>query len=177
LAFQFVVSTWSARRLAAACGPADRITRTRTLPDFRPHHDDLPNPFDVCHGSLLARRTAGAIEREGKACMARATILIFAGCLISAAAASAQDLARGEKVYADQKCGLCHSIGDKGNKKGPLDGVGAKLSATDIRAWMVDAPGMTEKTKSARKPVMKSYALPKDDLDALVAYLASLKKK
>ena len=24
----------------------------------------------------------------------------------------------------NQKCALCHSIGDKGNKKGPLDGVG-----------------------------------------------------
>ena len=109
--------------------------------------------------------------------MARATILALAGCLMSAATLSAQDLANGEKVYADQKCSLCHSIGDKGNKKGPLDGVGAKLSTADIRGWMVDAPGMTEKTKSVRKPFMKSYALAKDDLDAVVAYLASLKKK
>jgi hypothetical protein len=30
---------------------------------------------------------------------------------------------------------------------------------------------------STRKPEMKSYALPKDDLDALVAYMVSLKKK
>jgi hypothetical protein len=35
---------------------------------------------------------------------------------------------------------------------------------------------MTAKTKSERKPAMKAYTLPKDDLDALVAYLSSLKK-
>lgn len=95
-----------------------------------------------------------------------------------ATAALAQDpVAKGEAVYAAQKCSLCHSIGDKGNKKGPLDGVGSKLSAADIRMWMTDAKAMTAKTNSTRKPEMKSYSLPKDDLDALVAYMVSLKKK
>jgi len=94
-----------------------------------------------------------------------------------AGAAAAQDVkARGEKVYADQKCSLCHSIAGKGNAKGPLDGVGSKLSADDIRAWIVDAKAMTAKTKPTRKPEMKQYTLPKDDVDALVAYLSSLKK-
>ena len=94
---------------------------------------------------------------------------------VAATAASAQDalVAKGQQVYADQKCGLCHSIGDKGNKKGPLDGVGSKLSAADIRLWMTDAKAMTAKTKATRKPDMKSYTLPKDDLDALVAYMLS----
>ena len=96
-----------------------------------------------------------------------------------AATAAAQDakVAHGEKVYADQKCALCHSIGDKGNKKGPLDGVASKLKADEVREWIVDAKGMTAKTKAARKPVMKSYSLPKDDVDALVAYMMTLKKK
>ena len=95
-----------------------------------------------------------------------------------AAVASAQDakIVKGEAVYAAQKCGMCHSIGDKGNKKGPLDGVGSKLSAADIKAWMTDAKGMTAKTKATRKPDMKSYTLPADELDALVAYMMSLKK-
>jgi mono/diheme cytochrome c family protein len=83
---------------------------------------------------------------------------------------------RGQQVYADQKCGMCHSIGDKGNQKGPLDGVGSKLTAAEIREWMADAKGMTTKKKATRKPDMKSYTLPKDDLDALVAYMVSLKK-
>jgi mono/diheme cytochrome c family protein len=97
--------------------------------------------------------------------------------LLGATAAAAQDAAKGEQVYTAQKCALCHSIGDKGNKKGPLDGVGAKLSADELRKWIVDAKGMTAKTGAARKPEMKNYALPKEDVDALVAYMATLKKK
>ena len=102
----------------------------------------------------------------------------LAVCMGLALNAAAQDakVAQGEKVYADQKCALCHSIGDKGNKKGPLDGVGSKLKPAEIREWMTDAKGMTAKTKATRKPDMKSYALPADDLDALVAYMTSLKK-
>ena len=97
--------------------------------------------------------------------------------LMSATFAGAQDkVARGEKVYADNKCALCHSIGDKGNKKGPLDGVGSKSSAADLKAWIVDAKGMTAKTKATRKPEMKNYALPDADVDALVAFMAALKK-
>jgi mono/diheme cytochrome c family protein len=99
-------------------------------------------------------------------------------CLGLAATAAAQDakVTKGQQLFADQKCTLCHSIGDKGNKKGPLDGVASKLSADEIRSWITDAKGMTAKAKATRKPEMKAYALPKDDVDALVAYLMTLKK-
>jgi mono/diheme cytochrome c family protein len=102
----------------------------------------------------------------------------LAVCLGLAVTAAAQDakVARGESVFADQKCALCHSIGDKGNKKGPLDGVASKLKPEEIREWIVDAKGMIAKTKAPRKPEMKAYTLPKDDVDALVAYLMTLKK-
>jgi mono/diheme cytochrome c family protein len=97
-------------------------------------------------------------------------------CVAVAAGATAQDLKAGEKVFADQKCSLCHSIGGKGNAKGPLDDIGNKLKADEIRAWLTDANAMTAKTKASRKPAMKQYTLPKDDVDALVAYISSLKK-
>ena len=101
-------------------------------------------------------------------------ILIVAG----AASSAAQDLkAQGEKVFAAQKCALCHSIGGKGNVKGPLDEAVTKLSADEIRAWITDAKGMTAKTKATRKPAMKEFSLPKGDVDALVAYLVALKTK
>jgi mono/diheme cytochrome c family protein len=91
--------------------------------------------------------------------------------------ASAQDAkAKGEKVFADQKCSLCHSIAGKGSAKGALDAVGSKLSADEIRNWITDAKGMTVKMKTTRKPDMKAYTLPKDDVDALVAYLSAQKK-
>src|SRR5262245_56542038 len=105
-----------------------------------------------------------------------ATLVLAIGIIAIATAAHAQDAAQtGQKVYVSQKCSVCHSIGGTGNKKGPLDGVAAKLSADQIRQWIVDAPAMTEKTKATRKPAMKAYTLAKDDLDGLVAYLASLK--
>ena len=102
----------------------------------------------------------------------------LAMCLGLAASAGAQDakVAQGEKLFVDQKCTLCHSVGDKGNKKGALDGVAAKLKGDEIREWIVDAKGMTAKTKATRKPEMKAYALPKEDVEALAAYLGTLKK-
>jgi mono/diheme cytochrome c family protein len=94
-----------------------------------------------------------------------------------AAPAAAQDaMARGQKVFADQKCSVCHSIAGKGNAKGPLDDVGSKMSADDIRTWITDPKTMTAKANATRKPPMKAYTLPKEDLDALVTYLSSLKK-
>jgi mono/diheme cytochrome c family protein len=99
-------------------------------------------------------------------------------CIGFSAAAAGQDakVTKGQQLFTDQKCTLCHSIGDKGNKKGPLDGVASKLSADDIRSWITDAKGMIAKTKPTRKPEMKAFTLPKDDVDALVAYLVTLKQ-
>jgi mono/diheme cytochrome c family protein len=110
--------------------------------------------------------------------MIRSIIVCVALCVCFAGTARAQDAkAKGEKIFTDQKCSLCHSIGGHGNAKGPLDEVGSKLSAAELRQWVTDAKGMTAKTKATRKPDMKAYTLPKDDVDALVAYLGSLKKK
>ena len=108
----------------------------------------------------------------------RAILTAIAICVGTATAVAAPDanVAKGEKLYADQKCALCHSIGDKGNKKGPLDGVASRLSEADVHAWIADAAGMTAKIKTPRKPAMKAYTLPADDVDALVAYLMTLKK-
>ena len=95
---------------------------------------------------------------------------------LAAGKSAAQDAAAGAKVFVDQKCSLCHSVAGKGNAKGPLDEVGTKLSAADIRSWIEDAKGMTAKTGAVRKPEMKAYTLAKGDVDALVAYLVTLKK-
>lgn len=111
-------------------------------------------------------------------------MVLFVGGLLLAAAgvASAQTPAQveaGQKVYVAQKCSVCHSVAGQGNKKGPLEDVAAKLSADDIRQWITNAPEMAAKAKekAERKPVMKGFPnLPKADVDALVAYVQSLKK-
>jgi hypothetical protein len=98
--------------------------------------------------------------------------------LMGAASASAQSSAAdGEKLFAAQKCTICHSVAGQGNKKGPLDGVSAQLSADDIRLWITNAPDMAAKAKAERKPAMKAYSsLSKAEVDALVAFVQSLKK-
>ena len=92
-----------------------------------------------------------------------------------AGVASAQEA--GAKIYAAQKCSICHSIAGVGNKKLPLDGVGAKLSEAEIREWLTDPVAAAAKHKSTVKPPMKAYKLPPADVDALVAYMKSLNKK
>jgi mono/diheme cytochrome c family protein len=111
----------------------------------------------------------------------RAALMVAVVVLGWPAVTAAQDKAlveRGMKVYVEQKCSVCHSIDGKGNAKGPLDSVGLKLSADEIREWMVHPAEMTKKTNAVRKPPMRAYPnMPKQDIDAIVAYMLSLKKK
>jgi mono/diheme cytochrome c family protein len=138
-----------------------------------------PHPRYTRCGIRCGSGEVAGIPAEARGQQMRLIAIAVIVCAGAATAAAAQDarVAKGEQLYAEQKCGMCHSIADKGNKKGPLDGVGSKLSNDDLRQWIVDAKGMTAKTSATRKPDMKNYPLPKDDVDALVAYMASLKKK
>lgn len=115
----------------------------------------------------------------------RTTVLVATMFAVFVGASSqAQDAAKvekGKQVYdaAMPKCKTCHSIGGAGNVKGPLEGVGSKLKADEIKAWMRTPKEMTEKTKATRKPFMPAYAKEKmsdEDLEALTAYMLSLKK-
>ncbi len=92
-------------------------------------------------------------------------------------AAAQGDAKQGAKVYTAQKCQVCHSIAGKGSKANPLDGVGAKLSADETRQWIVNPTEMATKAKSTKKPPMpaKYASPPAADLDALVAYMQTLK--
>lgn len=102
--------------------------------------------------------------------------LLVAGVVFALPAAASAQADKGAQVFAAQKCGMCHAVAGKGNAKGPLDGVGAKYSAADLKEWIVNAKGMMEKTKATRKPAMKDFStLPAADVDALVTYLRTLK--
>jgi mono/diheme cytochrome c family protein len=90
----------------------------------------------------------------------------------------AKAIEHGQKVFADQRCSMCHSVAGKGNPKGPLDEVGSKRTEEEIRQWLLSPRVMAEKSKSERKPAMPEYTkLPKADLNDLIAYLRTLKKK
>jgi mono/diheme cytochrome c family protein len=110
--------------------------------------------------------------------MWRMLVTALCAVLLTATSSHAQGaVERGQKVYTAEKCSICHSVAGVGNKRGALDDVGSKLSAEEIRQWLVNAAEMATKTNATRKPVMKSYGhLSKEDVDGLVAYMQSLKK-
>jgi mono/diheme cytochrome c family protein len=113
--------------------------------------------------------------------MAVSVVVLFAASAL-AFPQDASMVEKGKAVYgsANPKCSMCHAIAGKGNSMHPLDGVGDKLSAEDAKAWLRTPHEMAEKTKSQGKPPMPSYSKEKisdQDLDTLVAYLLSLKKK
>ena len=111
------------------------------------------------------------------------TALVIAMAAIFSAPALAQDtkldpklVQRGEQLYAEQKCAMCHSLAGKGNKAGALDDVGTRLTEEEIRQWMINPRVMAEKTKATRKPLMPAYAkMSKEDLEAVITYMRSLK--
>ena len=109
--------------------------------------------------------------------MASMTLAPVLAVPLPAAGQDAAQVKKGQDVYVAQKCSVCHAIAGKGNKTNPLDGVGKKLTADEIRQWITNPTEMTAKTKSTKKPPMpaKYGGLAASELDALVAYLASLK--
>jgi mono/diheme cytochrome c family protein len=106
------------------------------------------------------------------------SIVFTLGCAMAASAGQdAAQVKKGQQVYAAQKCQLCHAIAGTGGKSSPLDGVGAKLKAEEIREWITNPTQASAKAKSTKKPPMpaKFGSLPAADVDALVAYMQSLK--
>jgi mono/diheme cytochrome c family protein len=107
--------------------------------------------------------------------------LLFAGMAIVVGAASsvaAQGNAKadqGAALFTAQKCTMCHSYAGKGNPKGPLDKLTAKNKAEHIRQWLQDPEGMRAKSNATRTPAMKPLKLSADQIDALIAYLTSVK--
>ncbi len=86
----------------------------------------------------------------------------------------------GKKVYETRKCGTCHMVAGKGNIRFSLDGVGVKLSATDLRRWLTDTAEM--EAALPRQPAVRmsewmttNRKINDRDRDLLVSYLATLK--
>ena len=106
-----------------------------------------------------------------------AAALALVATLSPSAAWAGQDAKRGQELYTAQKCQGCHNIAGKGFKNNTLDGVGGRLSAAELKAWIVTPKEMATKTAASGKPPMPDrYAkLPAADIDALVAYMQTLK--
>jgi mono/diheme cytochrome c family protein len=118
------------------------------------------------------------LEVYMKGLVALAVLALATPAVLPAADAAVE---KGKAVYegAMPKCKTCHSVGGVGNPKGALEDAAGKLKADEVKAWVRTPKEMTEKTKAARKPMMPTYGPDKisdADLDALTAYILSLKK-
>jgi mono/diheme cytochrome c family protein len=99
-----------------------------------------------------------------------AIALLFSVCSAPALADAAKD---GEKVFETNKCITCHTLNGKSGKMaktgGPLDGVGSKRTADWMKKYLNEP---TSVIKDAQMPKME---LSGPDIDALVAYMVTLK--
>jgi mono/diheme cytochrome c family protein len=106
-----------------------------------------------------------------------AILFVFGGTLRAATtAAPAGDPVKGEKVYASQTCKTCHQINGAGGKlAGDLSAIGAKRDAAWLAKYLVNPTVLDPKNPPKIK--MTPTTAKGQDLDDLVAYLASLKGK
>lgn len=78
----------------------------------------------------------------------------------------------GRLVYKEQGCALCHSIAGKGNPRNPLDGVGLRRTAEEIRDRIIGADTLQGVIPEHALKFKQSYKkLHDDDLSNLVIYL------
>jgi cytochrome c2 len=102
--------------------------------------------------------------------MRRAVALIVAFAAVAFVTVAAQAESKGEQIFK-QKCAMCHIVNGKGGVIGPdLTKVAAKLKEGDLK---VQLENPKKKNPSTSMPSFKS--LPKGDMDALLAYLKTLK--
>ena len=90
----------------------------------------------------------------------------------SVGSAAPGDPVKGKAVFAAQKCALCHTVGSSGGKLGPdLTLVGTRRNAAWLLKYLPKPQAFDPKNK------MPPVAAKGQDLDDLVAYLVSLKRK
>lgn len=108
---------------------------------------------------------------------ARLKVVVIGTLLFAPLTAWAQAdlIAKGEKVFAAKNCILCHTIKGKGGTVGPaargpdLSTVGTRRDAQWLKTFLKDPKAANPKTK------MMAFRGTDEELEALVAYLDSLK--
>jgi mono/diheme cytochrome c family protein len=83
-------------------------------------------------------------------------------------------LDRGRQAFARLNCTACHAVAGQGNPSLPLDGIGARLSRSEIHDWTTGT-GVAKARLPGGVVRMKSPAIEDPDLDPLLEYLVQLK--
>ncbi len=91
------------------------------------------------------------------------------------AAPDSKHIGVGRQIYKQQSCELCHSISGQGNPRNPLDGVGTKHTANELRNFITGADALQNSLPNSIQKMKQRYKeLSADELDALVIYMQSL---
>lgn len=86
----------------------------------------------------------------------------------------AKQVDAGRKIYQEQNCSSCHSIAGKGNPRTPLDSVGTRRTAEELRNWITGSDNLKDLLSDRIRRFKQRYKeLSDDELDALVSYLKS----
>ena len=96
---------------------------------------------------------------------------------VTLAAQDQKKVDEGKQLFTSKQCTMCHQVAGKGNKANPLDGVGSKLTAADMKKWLTKPEEMEAKLdhKPPLKMSSKKLNLKNEEVDALIAYLQTLK--
>lgn len=96
---------------------------------------------------------------------------LLVGTLSAAAEGQTDLIAKGEKVYSEKKCSICHMVKGKGGKTASdLSMVGANRDAQWLKAFLKGPKAMNPKAAK-----MLPFRGSDEELEALVAYLGTLK--
>ncbi len=86
-----------------------------------------------------------------------------------------QQIDAGRQIYQQQGCARCHAIAGAGNQRYPLDGVGARRTATELHDWIIGAEAVKGALSANVAELKQGYrGLPANDSDALIIFLQSL---
>jgi putative heme-binding domain-containing protein len=97
------------------------------------------------------------------------TVLFFVGS--SFAQEEKALVEKGQKLYTEKKCSICHKIDGVGGKIGPdLSDVGNRRDAEWIKRFLKAPKSVNPETK------MPPFKGTDEELEPLVSYLMSLKK-
>lgn len=97
-------------------------------------------------------------------------VALGAALTVAGASPASADAAKGEQVYKDKQCSMCHKINGSGGKKGPaLDGVGNARDAAWLKRYLVEPKSMMPKGS------MPPAKVTPNELRDLIDYLETLK--
>jgi len=83
---------------------------------------------------------------------------------------------RGADLFAHHNCTSCHAIAGRGNPRYPLDDTGEYWTEDELRHWVVGTGEVTAHLSDVVRRRKQGYLnLPEEDLQALVAYLSTLR--